>query len=390
MMFEFLIAYQHTPGTEIGEVIRDTLAKVLEDNLNEFDSEAVEQMVTPGLERHSGQWVGKDGVELHRRVLFGFTLDLPDETASMRTVVDEFAEALNTEPVLHLVKFDDPLIRADLARWADEVYALEMKLRRVLTLVYLHAYQDGDPYDLLSEESAQPIAKERPKPEHMKDRAENQFFHLTFSQYVGLNKRPEFKLPELLELIRDKEAYGDLREELARAPVEDEDDAVLLAGLKERMEAIEAMRNCCAHSRRPSKKVIENYDNARPLLDQLLDRYLARWEVPEPELEMVWDEAARKAVENAFECAEWDEDSQEIKLRDADDDRVLAVVRNQEELRTKLGELASIAFYANAPREDGEFLFECDEDGVVDAVLNDYQERLDEFFSSRDRAEDMP
>ena len=146
MMFEFLITYHHNHSTEIVEAIRVALSKVLEDNLNEFDIEAIERMVVPSLERRGGNMVGEDGDEF-RRVLFGFTLDLPDETASMRTVVDEFAEALNTAPVVHLVKFDDPLIRADLARWSKEIYSLEMKLRRVLTLVYLHAYQDGDPYD---------------------------------------------------------------------------------------------------------------------------------------------------------------------------------------------------------------------------------------------------
>lgn len=388
MMFEFLIAYHHAPGTEIVEVIRDALSKVLEDNLNEFEGEAVERMVVPSMERQSGYRVGQDGVEILRRVLFGFTLVLPDETASMRTVVDEFTEALNTAPVVHLVKFDDPLIRADLARWADEIYALEMKLRRVLTLVYLHAYQDGDPYDLLSEESVQPVNKDQAKTENLRKQAENQFFHLTFSQYVGLNKRPEFKLPELLKLIREKEAYEELREEIARAPVEDEDDAVFLAGLKERMEAIEAMRNCCAHSRRPSKKVIENYDNARPLLDQLLDGYLARWEWSEPEVEMVWDEAARRAVEHAMEHARWDEDSQEITLYDPDDDRMQWTVSGIGELQDQLAQIAASAFYANAPREDGEFVFECDEYGVAESVLQDYWERLEEFFKARDDADD--
>lgn len=278
MIFEFLIVYQQASDTDIVGLIRDCLGKVLEDNLNEFDDESVARMVVPRLER-LGE--AKMNDESGRRVLFGFAIDLPEETASPRFVVDEFAEALNTPPVLHLVKFNDPLIRADLARWSDEIYLLEMKLRRVLTLVYLHAYQDGDPYDLLREEVVQPTAKERPHAMQMQERAENQFFHLTFSQYVGLNRRPDFKLTDLLELVRGKEAYDSFREELSRVPVEDEDDAVLLAGLKERMDAIEAMRNCCAHSRRPSKKVEENYVNVRPLLDQLLDGYLVRWEFQE-------------------------------------------------------------------------------------------------------------
>ena len=277
MIFEFLIAYHRAEDTEIVGVVRDCLAKVLEDNLNEFDNDAVERMVIPRLQRQGVYRVDEsDGNFL--RELFGFALDLPEETASMCTVIDEFAEALNAAPVVHLVKFDDPLTRADFARWADEIYTLEMKLRRVLSLVYLHAYQEGSPYELLREETVQPMNKEQSKPDYLKIQAENEFFHLTFGQYVGLNSRPEFKLAQLLGLIRSKEEYDHLRQEIIRAPVEDEDDAVLLAGLKERMDAIEAMRNCCAHSRRPSKKVIQNYHNATPLLHQLLDDYLARWE----------------------------------------------------------------------------------------------------------------
>ena len=51
-----------------------------------------------------------------------------------------------------------------------------------------------------------------------------------------------------------------------------------LKALKERTDAIERMRNCVAHNRRPTKSVSENYLNARPLLNQMLDEYLARWQ----------------------------------------------------------------------------------------------------------------
>ena len=345
MIFEFLIAYYETPDTEIVEVIRDALSKVLEDNLNEFDSEAVERMLIPRHER-LGDEVLDDDSNLHRSALLGFALDLPEETASPRIVVDEFAEALNTPPVVHLVKFEDPLLRVDLACWVDEISALEMKLRRVLTLVYLHAYQDGDPYDLLREETVQPMNKDRPKTEEMRARAENQFYHLTFSQYVGLNRPSVIKLPDLLQLIRNNEAYDAFREELSRTPVEDEDDAVLLAGLKERMDAIESMRNCCAHNRRPSQRVEENYLNARPLLNQLLDGYLYRWE---PIGEIFPERRAREAVENAIENATWNEDERTITLFDTDDDRIRETVSSKENFLDYLTRIASDAFYANAP-----------------------------------------
>jgi len=189
-------------------------------------------------------------------------------------------------------------------------------------------------------------------------------------------------------LVRDREAYDGFREELARAPVEDEDDAVLLAGLKERMDAIEAMRNCCAHSRRPSKKVEENYINASPLLHQLLDGYLARWEWQEPIEEMPWDRTAREAVERAIERAEWDEATRQITLFNADDDRIRETVSTREELDRYLSQVAASAFYANAPRVDGEFLEECDEYGVLESVLNDYEDRLEEFFAHDAPADD--
>lgn len=381
MIFEFLITYHRAENTEIVGVIRDCLAKVLEDNLNEFDDETVERMVIPRIERLGVYRIDESNGN-YCRALFGFTIDLPEETASMRTVVDEFVEALDVAPIVHLVKFDDPLIRSDFARWADEIYTLEMKLRQVLTLVYLHAYQDGDPYELLREETVQPMNKEQSKPDYMKMQAENEFFHLTFGQYVGLNSRPEFKLAQLLALIRSKEEYDHLRQEVVRVPVEDEDDAVLLAGLKERMDAIEAMRNCCAHSRRPSKKVIQNYDNASPLLHQLLDGYLTRWEWQEPVEEMFWERAAREAVEGAMERALWDEDEKTITLFDRDEGRILEKVSSREGLETYLTLVASSAFHANAPREDGEFQYECDEYGVLETVLRDYEERLDEFFDS--------
>lgn len=384
MIFEFLIAYHRTADTEIIGVICDCLAKVLEDNLNEFDNESVERIVIPRFERLSN-YVVDDNDGDYRRALFGFAVDLPEETASPRFVVDEFAEALNAAPIVHLVKFDDPLIRTDLARWADEIYALEMKLRRVLTFVYLHAYQDGDPYELLREESVQPMNKERPKPEDMKNRAENQFFHLTFSQYIGLNRRPEFKLPDLLDLVRNKEAYGGFRDELARAPVEDEDDAVLLAGLKERMDAIEAMRNCCAHSRRPSKKVEENYLNARPLLDQLLDGYLTRWEWQEPVEELFWVRKARVAVERALERASWEDENRTMTLYDADNDRIQQTVANRKDLEQYLGYIAKTEFCTYAPSENDGFPINYDEGEIVRAALVRYDEQLEELFSSEER-----
>jgi hypothetical protein len=200
MIFEFVLLYQREAGVSIGDILLDRLRGVLTDNLNEFDDEATARMLTLHVERCGRTLTNEAGVTRCRTVL-GFTLELPDETESVRSVVDEFAVALEEAPIEHILKFEDDLLRQELAQRAEELFTLEMKLRRVLSLIYLHAYQDGDPYDLLCDETVKPSANERPQPEQMKKVAENQFFHLLFSQYVNLNHRPEPKvLRDLLEL----------------------------------------------------------------------------------------------------------------------------------------------------------------------------------------------
>jgi len=381
MNFEFLIKYKHTQDTDIEKVLVDILAEVLEANLNDFDFETIQDMMLIRYERVGDEVIDENGVPFCP-MLLGFKLNLPEDTEQIQTVISEFSEALHvTPPIFHAVKFEDPLLQADLGGWAKEIFSLEMKLRRVLSFIYLHANQAGNPYDLLHDEIVQPMSKERPMPEQMKVATENQFFHLTFGQYVGLNKRPEFKLPDLLASIRDAPTYDRFRDELNRIPVQHEDDAVLLAGLKERMDAIEKMRNCIAHNRRPSRSVIENYENVRPLLDTMLDNYLSQWEA-DYDFEMAWDRAAREAAEYALASADWDEANRTITLFDPNDDSPVRTVASREDLEKYLAEVVETAFYANTPYEDGEFVFDCDDESIVASALSEYEDRLNVFFNT--------
>lgn len=268
MTFEFIIIHQPREDEPILDILRERLREVLEANLNDVEDEALTRMLRITCER--SQPANGDGIA---RVVLGFSLDLADETASVREVIDDFSSALVAEPIEHALKCEDPLLRSELARYADELFALEMKLRRVLSIIYLYAYPEADPYELLKEETVQPIAKEKPQKEQMIVAAENQFFHLTFGQYVQLNQRPTIK--DLVSLIRNQATYEAFRDELLRQPVQHEDDAGFLAGLKERMDAIEKMRNAVAHNRRPSTKVTNDYRNALPLVNQALDDYLS-------------------------------------------------------------------------------------------------------------------
>ncbi|MCA2555016.1 MAG: hypothetical protein IM466_15170 [Microcystis sp. M04BS1] len=281
MIFEFVMVYQQDSDTDIRQILIDTLTTSLQDNYDEFEPDTVEQMIIFQTQRIANQSTNQDS-NTTQTIILGFTLDLPEEVNEAQTVVEEFAKALTekTTPISHIVKFEDSLLQADLARWSAEIFAIEMKLRRVLTLIYLNAYQGLEPYKLLKDEKEQIAAKEKPTDIDMQDNLENQFFHLLFSQYVNLNQRPDLKVSELLEKIRNFVQYEELQTEINRKPVQDSDDADFLAGLKNKINAIEKMRNCIAHHRRPSKTTKESYEKAEPEIKRFLDNYLSqfRWQ----------------------------------------------------------------------------------------------------------------
>lgn len=47
-----------------------------------------------------------------------------------------------------------------------------------------------------------------------------------------------------ISVVRNSDSYDAFRAELDQSPITREDDGFLVAGLKERMDAIETMRNC--------------------------------------------------------------------------------------------------------------------------------------------------
>ncbi len=77
-------------------------------------------------------------------------------------MVQEFAEALSATPgVEHVLKFYDEHLLEENLSYMRELFVLEMRLRKALSVVYLAAYRD-DYYDLLREENVTVADKEKP------------------------------------------------------------------------------------------------------------------------------------------------------------------------------------------------------------------------------------
>ena len=279
MTFEFLIACAITPDDNIRRTLTGLLNEVLENHGNEFDEGFVADMIQIRYERLGEESSDADDV-LNQHILIGFSVELPDETESQESVISDFSGELpNTSPIFHAVKFEDPFLQAELAERAKEIFALEMKLRRVLSIIYLHAYQDSDSFNLLRDEKIN--LQGSPEQGQMRAATENEFFHLLFSDYAGLNEKRRPTLQYVLDSIRSYEEYDTFRDEILSSPIEDEGDAEFLAELEALAGPIDQMRNCVAHNRRPSNRLTASYPNARLRLEDRLDKYLAQWEIQE-------------------------------------------------------------------------------------------------------------
>ena len=273
MRFEFIVFCILGDDADIPSLLLDLLAAALQEQFVESEEESIKQMVELTHLRVGDELVGLYGQAANCRIV-GFNIDL-SEVEAPHLVIEEFATSLlNTDFIVHMAKFDDPVLMKELCEYARDIFHLEMKLRRVLSFIYLHAYQEGNLYDLLREEQTKPVTPQL-KDQQMSAAYENQFFHMSFAEYAKLNRRPSMNSTSLQEAILASRDYDDLRNEIERHPIEDELGASLLSDLKELMDPIEQMRNCVAHNRRPSNRIRENYLTARPRLEERMNTYLS-------------------------------------------------------------------------------------------------------------------
>jgi hypothetical protein len=266
------------------DLLRELLQQTLTANFDEISLDAVTYNVRFTLQRRAPDLFDENGQPIHR-IICGFELLLPEGTAYLATVLKDFSESLfNTDGVDHVLKFYDDNLLEQNAGLMHELFALEMKLRKALSLIYLAAYRD-DYYNLLRDESVKAFKKDGQKltEAELKEPFENEFFHLLFSQYINLNKRPNPKPDDILNLLRDSDSFDTIKLELTRIPIEDGTDSDLIASLKQMLDPIEKLRNCVAHNRTPTDRIIQNYRNAHNELDRKLDEFLALFTLEQAE-----------------------------------------------------------------------------------------------------------
>lgn len=263
---------------DLKELLYEKLSQILSDNLIEFVESTIELFIKISYIRDC-ETISTTPEEIKRTIL-GISVELPEEIENIEIVIAEFcSNILDIEQIEHVVKFEDEVLLSKNQQYFQEIFYLEMKLRKIISMIYLHQYSENY-FDLLKEEIIKPPAKEQPVVEQMKDSFENEFFHLLFSQYVNLNtRRLPSKTDDFINLIRERNSFDDFLNELNRTPISKKEDMDFLASLKANLEPIEKVRNCVAHNRKIPNKLLQNFNNAKTILNNTLDAYLSEYKI---------------------------------------------------------------------------------------------------------------
>ncbi len=277
MTFELLIVCRIGDFLDdIKELLNEKLSQVMVDNLVELDSSIIGSLIQINYLREC-ETISTTPEEIKRNIL-GISVEIPEEVENTEIIIEEFCYIIAEDELIeHVVKFEDESLFEKNRKFFHEIFYIEMKLRRIITMIYLHQYSDNY-FKLLRDEITKSTSKDPPTEDQMKNSFENEFFHLLFNQYINLNNRKlPSKIDDFINLIKERNSYEDFLNELNRSPITNSDDKDFLASLKDKLEPIEKVRNCVAHNRKISDRILQDYHNAKTLLESELDQYLSKY-----------------------------------------------------------------------------------------------------------------
>jgi hypothetical protein len=112
--------------------------------------------------------------------------------------------------------------------------------------------------------------KEPPTPDDLKSHHENQFFFLTFDQYVKVNERKEINnVRDLINLISRCSDLGALQTSLvAKTVVDHQPYSDFLARIATCVSQVEKLRNSVAHNRSHARDTLAHFEEAAERLSQ--------------------------------------------------------------------------------------------------------------------------
>ena len=263
----------HTVNSDIKEYLLDLLKQTLDESTT-FDFSVEEKP------ENIEDWTLFNWIEIRynysiveSKFITGFSLEFDEQVDG---ILNEFGNSLNDDENIEIVfkYFDEPMFQKH-KDYAQEIFELEMRLREVLSFVFIDTYKENY-YNLLDEIDIkiQPVnGNNKPDEDYFKKHLENEFFFLLFSDYIRLDNLKKINQNDLMEMILNSNNYDELKENIQNRGIKKEKYKELVAAIKQNLKPIEDMRNCIAHNRSFTNRILENYQQAKEKLYRIIDDF---------------------------------------------------------------------------------------------------------------------
>jgi len=212
----------------------------------------------------------------------GFQVSFDSLDEEVIKIVESFNEKLKENEKLAVAfKFHDDTLFESLKKLYEELFEMEMRLREVVSLIFIDTYKD-DFYNLLYEVDI-PVQtglnkqwhknKEQRK-QFLSKHLENEFFHILFSDYVKLTNPRTLKQQDLFLIAEMSTNFDDFRDGILNRGIAKEEYLEFINSIKENMNILEKVRNCFAHNRTPSGDDIYNYTISKEAIENKISEFL--------------------------------------------------------------------------------------------------------------------
>ncbi|RZK10098.1 MAG: hypothetical protein EOO46_11790 [Flavobacterium sp.] len=301
--------------------------------------------------------------------------------------INGFLSRLSSEPgFVRLVKFVDELRNEEYRKYYIEIAEIEMKLREVFSYIFYNRY-GHDEVDEMNEYVVR-FPAEPPKKNEYIERLENPFYYFTFNGYKDYFQKPreipndikDFK--DLISKIRTIGDFEALKEALEVKGLSSLKHIDFILGVKEDLDSIEKLRNCVAHNRTATPKIVGSYIKSKEKLEQQIAEFWNEEKMQtyaSREINFA-EQFSYERVKDILSVAEWNEYNKEVVLHDFWQTGTPSVTfNNLADLKAHLVEIADNEAAANFPsNEDDREPYERIYNGdiLVEKILTEYKREL--------------
>lgn len=188
--------------------------------------------------------------------------------------IDSFTNTIqDCDKVIAFIKLHDETRFRSYLKFYKTIASIEMQLREILTYIFYYEYSE-DFYDLLHEYNVR-FPKDTPDGSTLRERLENQFFYLSFSDYLRLEKPKKIQnIKDINSKLENSDSFEEFKQKVCDRGIKNEKHLDFLAAIKRDMKTMTIIRNAVAHNRTISTNKLAHFDTAK---DHLLEHFKNFW-----------------------------------------------------------------------------------------------------------------